>query len=227
MTKCDIIKDLLPLYVDQVCSEDSIKLIEEHLETCEDCKNTLELYSKELNKKAYEEKAAFRNFAKKMKTKTCKKTIITAVGAILATLLISVLVYVPEFQIAWTDNLAVVEIPVDEGYNIYITARNYKNAYATYVMNDDGSCDIYITATQNVLTKLFAGRDEGDRFIRIGNNVCVSYKNSGNTLQFMLPNGTDINAIYYIDISPKELVLMTSEDVNTNEEKATLIYSNQ
>ncbi len=35
---CDIIRDLLPLYHDNVCSEKSRKLVEEHLETCEKCK---------------------------------------------------------------------------------------------------------------------------------------------------------------------------------------------
>lgn len=38
---CDIIKDLLPLYHDNVCSTDSRKLIEEHLENCEECKSEL------------------------------------------------------------------------------------------------------------------------------------------------------------------------------------------
>ena len=28
---CDIIRDLLPLYVDGVCSQESAKLVEEHL----------------------------------------------------------------------------------------------------------------------------------------------------------------------------------------------------
>ena len=35
---CEIIKDLLPLYHDNVCSEKSCKLVEKHLETCEECK---------------------------------------------------------------------------------------------------------------------------------------------------------------------------------------------
>lgn len=35
---CDIIRDLLPSYVDEICSEDSKKLIEEHLEVCENCR---------------------------------------------------------------------------------------------------------------------------------------------------------------------------------------------
>lgn len=38
MMDCDVIKDLLPLYIDGVCSEKSIELIEDHLHTCEACK---------------------------------------------------------------------------------------------------------------------------------------------------------------------------------------------
>ena len=36
--KCDVIRDLLPLYVDDVLSEESRKLVEEHLQECEDCR---------------------------------------------------------------------------------------------------------------------------------------------------------------------------------------------
>ena len=36
-TSCGIIKDLLPLYIDGVCSSDSIDLIEEHLKECPLC----------------------------------------------------------------------------------------------------------------------------------------------------------------------------------------------
>lgn len=35
---CDVIKDLLPLYVDECCSEESEKLVAEHLATCENCR---------------------------------------------------------------------------------------------------------------------------------------------------------------------------------------------
>lgn len=34
---CDIIKDLLPLYHDGVCSDDSKAMVEEHLSHCESC----------------------------------------------------------------------------------------------------------------------------------------------------------------------------------------------
>lgn len=34
---CNVIKDLLPLYADQICSEESKGLVEEHLADCQDC----------------------------------------------------------------------------------------------------------------------------------------------------------------------------------------------
>lgn len=36
---CGVIKDLLPLYIDNVCNAESKKIVIEHLEECEECKN--------------------------------------------------------------------------------------------------------------------------------------------------------------------------------------------
>lgn len=38
---CRIIKDLLPLYVEQLTSDPSNDLIQEHIKTCQDCSRTL------------------------------------------------------------------------------------------------------------------------------------------------------------------------------------------
>ena len=40
--ECEIIRDLLPLYADDVCSERSAQLIEEHLQSCPECSAMLE-----------------------------------------------------------------------------------------------------------------------------------------------------------------------------------------
>lgn len=45
---CDVIRDLLPLYKDHVCSEKSMDLVEEHLPECEDCRKYLEAMDEEL-----------------------------------------------------------------------------------------------------------------------------------------------------------------------------------
>ncbi len=36
-TDCEIIRDLLPLYVDEICSEKSRQLVDEHLQECGEC----------------------------------------------------------------------------------------------------------------------------------------------------------------------------------------------
>lgn len=39
---CNIVKDLIPLYIDGCCSEESEKVVEEHIRDCGDCKRLLE-----------------------------------------------------------------------------------------------------------------------------------------------------------------------------------------
>lgn len=40
--KCNIVKDLLPSYIDNLCSKDSIAFIEEHMNSCTGCRKVLE-----------------------------------------------------------------------------------------------------------------------------------------------------------------------------------------
>lgn len=39
---CEIIQDLLPLYIDNICSEESRRIVSEHLESCNECKKLYE-----------------------------------------------------------------------------------------------------------------------------------------------------------------------------------------
>lgn len=39
---CDIVKDLIPSYLDDICSESSRKAVEEHMAECEECRSYLE-----------------------------------------------------------------------------------------------------------------------------------------------------------------------------------------
>lgn len=47
---CNVIEDLLPLYHDNVCSEESKALVDEHLEECENCRNLLSKIDSEVKK---------------------------------------------------------------------------------------------------------------------------------------------------------------------------------
>lgn len=44
---CDVVQDLLPLYLDEVCSGTSGKLVRAHLEECEKCRQMLALMTEE------------------------------------------------------------------------------------------------------------------------------------------------------------------------------------
>lgn len=48
---CDVVQDILPLYVDEICSDSSKSLVEEHLAECKKCSGTL----KSLRKNSFEE----------------------------------------------------------------------------------------------------------------------------------------------------------------------------
>lgn len=65
---CKVIEDLLPLYLDEVCSEESRKLVEEHLAECEACRKLVEATTKveyeKKEEKAVEAAAVKRSFKK-------------------------------------------------------------------------------------------------------------------------------------------------------------------
>ena len=89
-TKCDIIHDLMPLYCESVCSEDSKQAVETHMQECERCRNALLQMQKESMEQVRaidEQKVA--QTAKKAWTK--KKRIAFMVGCIAVVLIFSVI----------------------------------------------------------------------------------------------------------------------------------------
>ena len=83
---CNIIGDLLPLYVDGAVSEDTKKLVEEHLAECEACKKAAEEMGKELVLPVHETVAAAEtSFLQKMKKTWKKGRIRTAVISVAVT----------------------------------------------------------------------------------------------------------------------------------------------
>ena len=55
---CEVIKDLLPLYHDNVCSEESHLLVEDHVSRCRNCQEYLEKFSKDYNYPALNQEEA-------------------------------------------------------------------------------------------------------------------------------------------------------------------------
>ena len=57
---CNVVEDLLPLYIDACCSEDTKELVESHVATCPRCREQLAQMKQELGTQAVPEKVATR-----------------------------------------------------------------------------------------------------------------------------------------------------------------------
>lgn len=82
---CNVIEDLLPLYADGICSEDTKTIIEHHIAVCPECREKLEAMTANLEKN--EKKAEIDNPFKKVKNHY--------VRLVTVTLLVCALVIVP------------------------------------------------------------------------------------------------------------------------------------
>lgn len=92
---CDIIKDLLPLHQDGVCSDDSKAMIEEHLLECETCKAELQAMEDALflNKEHQnlKEASAIINLSKRWKKGMVQSLL---EGALITIIMIAVIIFV-------------------------------------------------------------------------------------------------------------------------------------
>ena len=89
---CNIVRDLLPLYVEKMLSADSQTFVEEHLKECEDCRKELESLkqgdsSVSIVKDHTDEAIPIKKVKKKLSKKKAL-TIITAVVLTLATIIV-------------------------------------------------------------------------------------------------------------------------------------------
>ncbi len=79
---CKVISDLLPLYLDEACSDESKKIVEEHLKECEECR----LLAQDMKKSISDKKIPAQNDAQVLK-KTAwiinKRAVLYAFSALL------------------------------------------------------------------------------------------------------------------------------------------------
>lgn len=84
---CKVIQDLLPLYIDNVCSEESRRIVSEHLESCNACKKRYEdmrnPVKQDLPEPELDSKQAFKAINRKWRIKkisiVCASILLTAI----------------------------------------------------------------------------------------------------------------------------------------------------
>jgi predicted anti-sigma-YlaC factor YlaD len=95
---CEIIKDLLPLYLDGVCSNDSKAAIEEHLTGCDNCKSELQAMQTSIpidsTAQNLKEAEAVKNLSKRWKKGMAKSLLKGILFTVLTIAAIAILLYI-------------------------------------------------------------------------------------------------------------------------------------
>jgi hypothetical protein len=110
---CRVIKDLIPIYIEQLTSEPSNDLIAKHIESCEDCRQTLARLKNDfiITSPGKEESSIATvpiQLVKRIKNNILEKTIILASIALAAGILIGILSSSPVMFMAFMGSISIV-----------------------------------------------------------------------------------------------------------------------
>ena len=141
MNKCEMIRDLLPLYVDNLCSEETKLLVEDHLEQCPECRKALdnmisEIPSLKIEPPSSEQLSPFKKIKKQNQIRTLLIILASLIIFSVTTILISQkIIYRNSRTINCKANFAAVFKSINELFSdsdnspeLYIVLSN-KNGY--------------------------------------------------------------------------------------------------
>ncbi|MGL5329541.1 MAG: zf-HC2 domain-containing protein [Peptostreptococcaceae bacterium] len=212
---CEVIKDLLPLYHDQVCSEESKAIVELHLIQCKHCREELKLIENDLDlidmKSSKEDKEDLINISQKLKSRRLKSILIGIIISlslfVIADVSIRYFVFVKPTTPIETSNISVLEVGEYEGSYIFSYKIN-DGTLVTPKLSTDGNGNKYITFYKPIVG---VSNEEFSKQIRIWSFDVNEFENSG-----------DIQNIY---LGTKEdKVLLWSKGISISKASENLIH---
>lgn len=161
---CDIIKDLLPLYIDGVCSEDSKRAVEEHLKTCESCREELEGYKGEITAVDGQEEEVIKRISSRWK-RTKTKALLTGilVMTVLVIVGVSALFYSAAARAVTEGEVKVEDLSLLPNSHVYFALRVSEDINAKGADWFEWENNIYITL-KTERTQLFERKKAVESF---------------------------------------------------------------
>lgn len=143
--ECNIVQDLLLGYIDEVVSEDSKEVIEEHIKTCNNCKEKLEYIQKDIKESKKSEEREV-DYLKNVKKKISKKNVfIIIIGLILSLIII--------FNIIVFVNYSVTACEMEIFLNDDITEENQRKI-VKIIKEKDSNAEIIYHSKQEALEQM-------------------------------------------------------------------------
>ena len=121
---CEIIRDLLPLYQDDICSEKSRNAIEEHIKECESCRTYLKKMDCEIPIEADEtggmdeEWKVFREFSEKISKRLNRRSVMAGGLILLICMMLMVILSSDAVQSYHLSRIAAKDIKTEEVYQL-------------------------------------------------------------------------------------------------------------
>ena len=245
MVKCEIIKDILPLYVDNVCSAESRELVEEHISACESCKAELENMQSEVKLAVSAQETVQRtDILKSIKKKFFKKKIAAVSASVAASiaLLVGIGYYVFLFETV---------IPYEEGLvntEIHRVITAVDAAGATVIITETEPLPDGIDFVEKKAIDVSSAKNThcvygSSRYIEEnGQTVNLVYINFSETLSTKLDNSSsldkfvrmiepqpddsrvDIHEMYYLNTDISAVVDKNDFDYAKAKEEGTFIW---
>jgi len=223
---CETIKDLLPLYHDDVCSNESRTTIEEHLLECDTCKEYLNSMDSDIIETNAEKAAeqAKSGILKEIKKKLLRKNVIisaiSAICAIAIALGVYSLIFHYEIPIYYEDGLVSVEVGSNGKADVTFNGDDYYCSYSyPCPIEKDGVTEYvaYVYYTDSIWTKYFSKPDKDKEYkYSISNSAFFDYDNGEGLVEVK----KEIVAVYYYDYTKE----VSTEELIKNSSNAPLLW---
>ncbi|ABX43586.1 zf-HC2 domain-containing protein [Lachnoclostridium phytofermentans] len=198
---CDVIKDLLPLYVENISSANTRIVVEEHIDSCDSCK-------KELDKFQAQEECSFGTNTlplKKLQYTLCKRKYLTILFSVMFTLLVLIIVNeyltAPEY-IPYTENPVTITKTNNELFIVHFNIPGAMYQISQYRENDNSGYIYNISMWSSIWNRSIY-KDAVDDFI-------------------LNPRGEVISSVYYSSNDGTEDILIYGKDRSPNGGTITL-----
>lgn len=195
---CHIIKDLLPLYCDKICGDETAKAVEEHLKACPGCRALLDGMRREeaapapALPEAKAQAKVLQGVKRKFSLRRRRSLLVLALAALTAMAVLTAASDV-ENPIPYREGMVTAKLAVDEAFDIYFHGNHYASFWAFSRPSAQGDA-IYFCYTQTLKSSIVPlSADHGH--ICIGNSLMTDFS----TATYQVPDSRSITAIYYLE----------------------------
>jgi hypothetical protein len=216
-TKCTIIQDILPLYIDEVVSQDTKEMVDEHLQHCARCKKEYESMKRDLYIPVENKESLFNNISKRWR----KKKVMISIVSILVTAIILtgafLYVFYYETVIPYSEDLIKIERQEDNQLGAHYFGESYACVHLTHPMS------LEIDGKKRNVSFIFYTKTIADSPSR---NLINNEKGlNEQEYIFNLAESEKIDAVYYVDYDVKKITAGKDSWVSILD-RAVLIWEN-